>query len=280
MPLFSERYNYVKPSDALLRECFPEEVANAVCNSFDDLEAHIEYELCEFFNYTSLESFLWVNFFNNRRRDFYGNSPVATSYLLDNRNPWYRKLDLVEATLKYLLVQVQSKKISMVVVDCFVDSLNASFKRLHYAYKVIGQEIVEISSEEEETAIETALDEANDNVKEHLETALSLYAKKPEGDYRNSIKESISAVEAYCREKTGENSLGKALNKLEAKGIVIPNILKVAFDKLYAYTNHPDTGIRHALMDEDGKYLPGQEEALFILVSCSSFLNYLRKKTE
>ena len=45
MPLFSERYNYVKPSDALLRECFPEEVANAVCNSFDDLEAHIEYEL-------------------------------------------------------------------------------------------------------------------------------------------------------------------------------------------------------------------------------------------
>lgn len=168
----------------------------------------------------------------------------------------------------------------MVVVDCFVDSLNASFKRLHYAYKVVGQEIVEISSEEEETAIETALDEANDNVKEHLETALSLYAKKPEGDYRNSIKESISAVEAYCREKTGENSLGKALNKLEAKGMVIPNILKAAFDKLYAYTNHPDTGIRHALMDEDGKYLPGQEEALFILVSCSSFLNYLRKKTE
>lgn len=218
--------------------------------------------------------------FNNRRRDFYGNSPVATSYLLDNRNPWYRKLDLIEATLKYLLVQVQSKKISMVVVDCFVDSLNASFKRLHYAYKVVGQEIVEISSEEEETAIETALDEANDNVKEHLETALSLYAKKPEGDYRNSIKESISAVEAYCREKTGENSLGKALNKLEAKGMVIPNILKVAFDKLYAYTNHPDTGIRHALMDEDGKYLPGQEEALFILVSCSSFLNYLKKKTE
>ena len=81
----------------------------------------------------------------------------------------------------------------MVVVDCFVDSLNASFKRLRYAYKVVGQEIVEMSSEEEETAIETALDEANDNVKEHLETALSLYAKKPEGDYRNSIKESISA---------------------------------------------------------------------------------------
>ena len=280
MPLFSERYNYVKPSDALLRECFPHEVANAVCNSFDDLEAQIKYEFCEFLNYTRLECFLWVNFLNKRRRDFYGNSPVATSYLLDNRNPWYRKLDLIEATLKYLLVQVQSNKISMVVVDCFVDSLNASFKRLHYAYKVVGQEIVEISSEEEETAIETALDEANDNVKEHLETALSLYAKKPEGDYRNSIKESISAVEAYCREKTGENSLGKALNKLEAKGMVIPNILKVAFDKLYAYTNHPDTGIRHALMDEDGKYLPGQEEALFILVSCSSFLNYLKKKTE
>lgn len=55
-------------------------------------------------------------------------------------------------------------------------------------------------------------------------------------------------------------------------------MLKVAFDKLYAYTNQPDTGIRHALMDDEGKYTPSNEEALFMLVSCSSFLNYLNAK--
>ena len=70
----------------------------------------------------------------------------------------------------------------------------------------------------------------------------------------------------------------EALNKLKDNGLIIPPILKVAFEKLYAYTNQPDTGIRHALMDEDGIYTPASEEALFMLVSCSSFINYLNKK--
>ena len=116
------------------------------------------------------------------------------------------------------------------------------------------------------------------NIRTHLNKALELYAQRPVGDYRNSIKESISAVEAYCREITDENTLGDALKKLNSKGVLIPPMLKVAFEKLYAYTNQPDTGIRHALMDEDGTYTPALEEALFMLVSCSSFINYLNKK--
>ena len=112
----------------------------------------------------------------------------------------------------------------------------------------------------------------------YLETALQLYAKRPDSDYRNSIKESISAVEVICREKTGENTLGKALNNLEKSGIYIPSMLQTAFDKLYAYTNLPDTGIRHALMDDTDNYTPSAAEALFILVSCSAFINYLMMK--
>lgn len=100
----------------------------------------------------------------------------------------------------------------------------------------------------------------------------------PVGDYHNSIKESISAVEALCRGKTGENTLGKALNQLEKKRVVIPKLLKTAFEKLYAYTNQEDTGIRHSLMDDDGTYTPIADEAIFMLVSCSAFVNYLRKK--
>ena len=107
---------------------------------------------------------------------------------------------------------------------------------------------------------------------------MELYARRPVADYRNSIKESISAIEAFCREKTGTNTLGKALDQLKKNRITIPGQLKEAFEKLYAYTNQPDTGIRHALMDSDGTFAPGAEEALFMLVSCSSFLNYLNSK--
>ena len=88
----------------------------------------------------------------------------------------------------------------------------------------------------------------------------------------------ITQHNIFYIEKTGENTLGKALNRMEANGIVFPQLLKVAFDKLYAYTNQPDTGIRHALMDNEGAYTPASEEALFMLVSCSAFLNYLCKK--
>ena len=160
----------------------------------------------------------------------------------------------------------------------FVKQLNFEFERLNFAYRVVNTEIVEITSKEELVAVESAMHDSAMNIKTHLNKAIELYAQRPAGDYRNSIKESISAVEAYCREITGENTLGKALDKLKDNGLVMPPMLKTAFEKLYAYTNQPDTGIRHALMDEDGTYTPASEEALFMLVSCSSFINYLNKK--
>jgi hypothetical protein len=164
------------------------------------------------------------------------------------------------------------------VTQRFSEILNAEFERLNFAYRIVNYEIVDITSEQEIQAIETAINKSPRNVQIHLNSALEKYAQRPIGDYRNSIKESISAVEAFCREKTGENSLGKALNKLEREGLFLHSLLKSAFDKLYAYTNQEDTGIRHALMDDEENYTPTAEEALFMLISCSAFINYLDSK--
>ena len=80
-----------------------------------------------------------------------------------------------------------------------------------------------------------------------------------------------------------QNAICSCYDKLEGYFInsgVYQNspILRAAFEKLYAYTNQPETGIRHALMDDNGTYTPASEEALFMLVSCCSFINYLNKK--
>lgn len=283
MALFSERYNYVKPSEVLLRECFPEEVANGVCSCYDGLEEQLACNPYQDygFQYADLEEHLWVYFLYKRKSDFnvyQGHEIVATSYLLKQNVPWYKKLDLIEVTVKFLSVKAKDNNYCLNLIHFFELKINEFFKRLNYSYKIVNHEVVEITSEEEVVAIETAINSSKDNIKVHFSNALSLYSRKPIGDYRNSIKESISAVEAYCREKTGENTLGKALKKLESSGMVLPKMLKETFEKLYAYTNQPDNGIRHALMDDDDKYVPGQEEALFMLVSCCSFLNYLKKK--
>ena len=153
-------------------------------------------------------------------------------------------------------------------------SMNKEFERLHFAYRLVGNQIVEITSDEEIKAIETALENKHDSVKKHLQTALELLSTRPIGDYRNSIKESISAVEAITREITGENSIN--FKKLEEVGVIVPTVLRKAFEKLYGYTNDGTTGIRHALMDD--RNAPTADEAIFMLVSCSAFINYLTKK--
>ena len=73
-------------------------------------------------------------------------------------------------------------------------------------------------------------------------------------------------VEAVCRTiEPSQNTLGKALNKIESKG-KLNSALKSAFEKLYVYTNGKG-GIRHALMDDSTLDM---EEARYFLISCSA----------
>lgn len=279
MALFSERYGYVKVSDVIIRERITPEIQNAICSCYDRLDNIMREQTYDSDSYIQLEKYLWVFFLNKREKEFYtynGYHIVATHFI-ESEEEWYKKLDIIEATIKYLYAY-ERNPMHHPIVDEFTRLLNFEFERHKFAYRVIQKEVAEITSENGIAAIETALQTTSNNIRLHLNKALELYSLRPTGDYRNAIKESISAVEAYCREKTNEETLGKALNKMEAQGITIPKMLKVAFEKLYAYTNQPDTGIRHALMDDDGKYTPSSEEALFMIVSCSSFLNYLKAK--
>lgn len=279
MAIFSERYGYVNVSDVIIREKITPEIQNAICSCFDRLEQIMRESTYDDHAYMDLEKYLWVFFLNKRENKFYtynGYHIVATNFI-ESDIDWYKKLDLIEATIKYLYA-FEKNPMYHPIVDEFSRQLNFEFERHKFAYRVIGKEIVEITSKNEIVSIETALATSSKNVQLHLNKALELYSLRPVGDYRNSIKEAISAVEAFCRDKTGERALGQALKHLENNGVLIPSLLKSAFDKLYAYTNQPATGIRHALMDDEGKYTPSSDEALFMLISCSAFINYLNSK--
>lgn len=277
MALFSERNGYTKVSDVIIRERITPEIQNAICTCFDKL-----YDIYNLEGYRqiqeSLDKYIWTKFLNKRLFHFDDKDFDPADYIEDPNVQWYKKLDLIEFSIKYMLEEDEINHIS--VTQRFSEILNAEFERLNFAYRIVNYEIVDITSEQEIQAIETAINKSPRNVQIHLNSALEKYAQRPIGDYRNSIKESISAVEAFCREKTGENSLGKALNKLEREGLFLHSLLKSAFDKLYAYTNQEDTGIRHALMDDEENYTPTAEEALFMLVSCSAFINYLSRKVK
>jgi len=52
-------------------------------------------------------------------------------------------------------------------------------------------------------------------------------------------------------------------------------LLKRAFTALYGYTSDSG-GIRHSLLEED--IAVTMEDAKFMLVTCSAFINYLKSK--
>jgi hypothetical protein len=161
----------------------------------------------------------------------------------------------------------------------FEKSCNAVLERELSAYRFVNGRIIEMTSEEEISEIEKALESPFKTVNSHLENALKLFSDRKSPDYRNSIKESISAVEAICRLIAGNKnaSLGEALDIIERKGkISLSGALKNAFDHLYGYTSSTD-GIRHAFSEE--KINADYEEAKFMLVACSAFVNYLISKT-
>ena len=111
-----------------------------------------------------------------------------------------------------------------------------------------------------------------------MQKALQFYSDRENPDYENSIKESISAVEAMCCIITGMTgasaTLGAALRKLEESGVVIHGAMRSAFSQLYGYASD-ENGIRHGGIDF--KNAPA-EDAKYMLISCSAFVNYLIEK--
>ena len=74
---------------------------------------------------------------------------------------------------------------------------------------------------------------------------------------------------------SGSNAtLGAAIKKLEENGVIIHQAMKSAFSQLYGYTSDQD-GIRHGGINFVNA---PEEDARYMLVSCSAFVNYLKNK--
>jgi hypothetical protein len=162
----------------------------------------------------------------------------------------------------------------------FVSRCNSILELENSAYRFVGGKLAEIHSKDEIEEIDKAIEVAVQypGVKGHLETALGFLADRKNPDYRNSIKESISAVESIARHITGDSAatLGQAIKVLEKKHNLHEG-LKRAFSALYGYTNDAD-GIRHSLMD-DGRNLTSAD-ARFMLITCSAFINFVIDSTK
>lgn len=191
---------------------------------------------------------------------------------------WYEVYDYIEFIVEWYKDSAPQRKFTN---EQLRSVFNHIFEEELAGYRFIGEELAPISSPAEVASIESALSTTSATglagAHIHIASALRLLAKRPDPDYRNSIKESISAVEALAKQLGAAESQGLAgaLTEL-GKKVPLHGALRSGLLSLYGYTSD-EGGIRHAMLEEPSL---GYEEAKYMAVACSAFVNFLAVKAQ
>ncbi len=280
---FSERYGYTMKKPFSL-ENIDQELKIGLYNKIslhflDKIKPPIVHRnIASNLYFKQFKIVVWGEFLHQILDDFFyltARKSLKDEYISNFR--WYEILNFLEV-IANLLYKHSSYKHSQYKID-FIKECNIVFERENSGYRFVGEIISPITSKLEIDEIERAMTQENQfkPVEVHLNQALIHLSEKENPDYRNSIKESISAVESMCNIITGKKSstLTNALKKIN-EYFPLHAKLRKAFGNLYSYTSGA-SGIRHGLMDvkdEDLRF----EDAKYMLVSCSAFVNYLKEK--
>lgn len=278
---FSQRIGKTSVRQALQIESIDSALENRLWNNIlSDFFGKIHSSTIKMTEHRKINTckIVWKDFFGNRLDEMpsnrYGtivdiNGVLAYIKVWFFKAPWYEKYDLIE------FISLLDKTTYNLG---YTDECNKTLIRESAGYRIVNNIIIQITSEAEIVEIEEAINSSTDikSVEIHLKTSLDYLSNREKPDYRNSIKESISAVESICIKLTGDKAatLGVALTQIESK-YNIHAALKKAFSALYGYTSDSG-GIRHSLLEEDIKVT--MEDAKFMLVTCSAFINYLKSK--
>lgn len=257
---FSDRNNYESINRIIQKNSLDERTRNKIINIMDCIISDCEnkYKTNEFYSYVYKVIFCVTNdeIPSNERK------PIIDGIKKDWE--FYDIFSFLEEIVGWY-------------ENNFFEDLSGIFNNLFekecVGYRFINGNITDIIDSEEIKEIEEALDTEYSACKKSITKALNLLYDRENPDYSNSVKESISAIESMCNIILGtkNSTLGEALNKLEKNGLKIHGAMKNAFSALYGYTSDK-SGIRHNLgVDEKTTF----EEAKYMLVSCSAFLNYL-----
>ncbi len=280
---FSQRMGLTPIRDALQKDSMDNALRHSLWNAVSKwYMRHTRYEWLSVSNphVETLPAVLYRDYFHLPLDDLPGTVP---EFERDMKNQftsceWYGMYDFVEFLANVCTIDPYAIQRFDFIREC-----NAIMERELSAYRFVGTLIAPITSEQEIAAIEQAVatTEASKPLSPigiHLRQAVASLADRAAPDFRNSMKESISAVEALCKLITSDDkaTLGRALREIETKRLVpMHPQIKAAFQSLYNYSSDAG-GIRHALKDEPDVEL---KDATFMLVTCSAFFNYMVEKT-
>jgi hypothetical protein len=278
MTSFSERFGYSQPKLDLADGEMPDTLRNGLWDAISlsllinigepAYMSHDRYSS----RFRSFVNVLWFNFFKKPLDTIEPRPEDAVRYI---RTFFYNSSFIKIYELIEFLSNLDDDKFeSNQGSDEFAEFCNMVLERERAAFRFAGSTLVKITNADELKSLEDSLaEDVPTAIRMHFTRAAELYSQRPTADYRNSIKESISAVESTVAFVTNAKKAGgvsvpirKAVDQFQ-----LHPALRDGFEKLYSYTSDAD-GIRHALMGESDL---SQADAKYMLVACSAFSNYL-----
>jgi len=195
-------------------------------------------------------------------------SPDSPRSAIEFIRTWYSEASWNEVydVLEHLLRFVNGKS--------HYPAANVMLSKEGAAYRFVGGTLVPITNQEEIAVVESVAKFSDQflGASQHIAQAVTLLSHRNTPDYRNAIKESISAVETAVGVATGNPTIGieKGLKKLG-----LHNQLEQAWINMYNWTSDED-GVRHGMK---GEQKVDMAEARYMVVASSAFVNYLVAKT-
>jgi hypothetical protein len=274
MARFSERQGYKPIRDQIQKESVDKQTRTLLWNYlkialWDEWEPYRYGWTTHSEHVNQLMRRMWVHYFdasldNLREFDPYeanGAYGIIKRHFADGK--WFEVYDFLEFVVQNWAGDG---------ADEIATGINTILEKQLCAFRFVGRQIAPITDERELEAVDQAASNAPDTVRRHISRAVELLSDRSAPDYRNSVKEAISAIEALCQTVTGDKkgTLGKLLGKIEG----LHPAFKSALSNMYGFTSDAE-GIRHALLDESTLTFT---DAKFFLVQAAAFVNYISGK--
>jgi hypothetical protein len=272
MERYAKRYINMKESHPDIAKRMPHEALIVILNTLD---AYIENNKDVF---DVLDKAAFTDLFHGRLSE-YNNIKFDNGYCcLEEIEHCLGNCIYQFSIIDFLLQEIANlSKTEGREIPNFSNELNKGFERVSFPYRIVCNHVTPLTDVEENREIESAAQNVSDNIREHLDCALRELTRGANANYRNSVHESLSAVEAFCEKYTGSDILATSLNTFNKKKKLHPQLIE-AFKNLYSYSSQKNTGSRHGWAVEDDTFVPTFYEARFMLVASSAFINYIKGK--
>lgn len=260
MELFSERNGLIKTKD----DCFSSSFRNAIINSFfnqyanavDDVKLKYLREVMDLFGITQEPH---LNVTSTLRQN------QENTLVYFQKCEWNDIFDFIEYAL-----EIDPQR-----ADKLEEKYNQIFRKHGIKYRLLNGRVVPIVTDIEIEEMSKALHTGESSTDIAYAEAIKLLSEKKNPDYGAVIAKASNALEsmvlAVARDNdVSDDTLGKAINKLEDKGVVFDKDMKTIIKSIYTFASN--AGIRHGGTEPT---IATEEDAILVMVICAAAINYL-----